>query len=208
MTKLLRLRQITSSPALLDSDAPSIKEETIIEMVREAAERGEKSVIFSVYVEEVERLVKALKKLNPAKVIGTMASKKAFDEVQRLQEDPSCMALVGSLLACKESYDMFAAKNVFFLDLSYNWDQNEQAVSRVWRRGQHEQVNIYYLYCEGTVDEAVFEILIRDKRLAQQLVGLEGESVRTFDPDLIERMLRLPSDKEYTPLGDEKIGAD
>lgn len=198
MTKILRLRQITSNPMLLDSDAPSIKEEILIDLVNSAAERNEKSVVFTIYVDEVNRLVEKFKDLKPAHIIGAMTSKKAQDEVDRFQDDPSCKVMVGSLMACKESYDMWAAKNVFFLDLSYNWSDNEQAVARVWRRGQKDIVNIYYLYCEGTIDEAVFSILIRDKKLADQLVGLEGESVRTFDRELIENLLIGPGDaQEY-----------
>lgn len=209
LTKILRLRQITSNPELVEAEGiPSIKEEVCIEMVLEAAERGEKSLIYSIYVEEVERLVEKLKKLNPAKVTGAMSSKKAQAEVDRLQEDSECMCLVGSLMACKESYDMWAATNVFLLDCSYNWADNDQAIARAWRRGQENTVNIYYLYCEGTVDEAVFGILASDRRLADQLVGVEGKSVRTFDVDLLETLLVSPKDNRQVQVDFDKIGEE
>ena len=205
LTKILRLRQITCNPSILDAEGiSSIKEDVVVEMVQEAAERGEKSIIFTLYLAEVDNLCERLEKLQPAKVVGSMSSKKAQAEVDRLQEDPECMCLVGSLMACKESYDMWAATNVFLLDCSYNWTDNDQAIARAWRRGQENTVNIYYLYCEGTVDEAVFGILSNDRKLADQLVGVEGKSVRTFDVELLDQLLISPKD----PRSDDQISID
>lgn len=196
LSKILRLRQATTNPALLDSEAPSIKQEVLFEMVANAVENGEKSIVYSMYVDEVNIIFDKFEKAgyHPAKVIGAMSAKKSQAEVDRFQDSDDCMVMVGSLKACKESYDMYHASNVFLVDLSYNWTDNDQAIARAWRLGLEHPINIYYLYCEGTIDEAVFDILINDKRLADQLVGIEGETVRTFDPDVIERLLRSPKD--------------
>jgi len=197
MTKILRLRQITSNPMLVGSDAPSIKEEVVLEMVKNMVANEEKVIIFSIYVEEVLRLVELLKEFNPAHVVGSMSSKKAQAEVDRFQEDPNCWVMVGSIHACKESYDMYAASNVILLDMSYNVNDNEQAITRAWRRGQQNTVNIYYLYCENTVDEHVLEILVNDKDLIDQLVGAEDKSVQVFRKDLVYKLLGIEGSDEH-----------
>src|SRR5258707_11100559 len=62
-------------------------------------------------------------------------------------------------------------------DLPWNPMRIEQRIGRLDRIGQKQEVRIYNLFCEGTVEERVIEVL-------EQRIGLFEESVGSLDPIL------------------------
>src|SRR5258708_36475941 len=62
-------------------------------------------------------------------------------------------------------------------DVQWNHMRIEQRIGRLDRIGQKQEVRIYNLFCEGTVEERVIEVL-------EQRIGLFEESVGSLDPIL------------------------
>lgn len=186
LSRLTRLRQITTSPYLVDSDAPSIKEEVLKEYIEDIIETGEKAIIYSVYREETLRLADIFSHYKPAYVDGTMNARNAQSEVDRFQTEGNCYLFIGSLFACMECYTLTAASHEFFLDQSWTVTDNEQAMARAHRRGQDKIVNVWKFYCENTIDERVMEIHAEDSAMISEIV--EGSGV-IFTPKLVDRLL-------------------
>lgn len=166
---LTRLRQVTTNPRLIDSEVEGIKELVADEYLADVIESGEKAVIYSIYKEETKLLQERFRNLNPAYIDGTLNSKRAQAEVDRLQTDPECKLLIGSLHAVKESYTMTAANHAIFLDQSWTVTDNDQARDRIHRRGQTKPTHILIPYCIGTIDERVLDILAKDAGLIAEV---------------------------------------
>jgi SNF2 family DNA or RNA helicase len=182
---LTRLRQITTAPILVDSDVVGIKELVLEELLEEIRDSGEKAVVFSIYAQFTRYLRDKFQKFNPAYIDGTLNSRKAQEQVDKL-EDPNVSMIIASLFAGNESYTMTAARHAIFTDMSWTVTDNQQAEDRIHRRGQTESVSINYLYCKDSIDERVLDILEEDASLIYEVV--EG-SERRLSKEVFEHLL-------------------
>jgi len=183
---LTRLRQITTAPILVDSDVVGIKELVLEELLEEIRDSGEKAVVFSIYAQFTRYLRDKFQKFNPAYIDGTLNSRKAQEQVDKLEEDPNVSMIIASLFAGNESYTMTAARHAIFTDMSWTVTDNQQAEDRIHRRGQTESVSINYLYCKDSIDERVLDILEEDASLIYEVV--EG-SERRLSKEVFEHLL-------------------
>ena len=44
-------------------------------------------------------------------------------------------------------------------DVDWNPAIDHQAMSRIWREGQHREVHIYRLVMSGTIEEAILQVI-------------------------------------------------
>lgn len=184
---LIRLRQITTNPRLVDKDIVGIKEQVLEEMLEDLIDEGEeKAVVFSIFREETKLLKEQFKKYNPGYIDGMVTSLKATEEMERFLSDPACKLMIGSLGAAKESYDFTSAAYGIFLDESWTVTDNDQARDRLHRRGQDKTVFITKMYCQGTIDERVLDVLAQDASLIKEVV--EGDKY-AFSRDVIDYLL-------------------
>jgi len=174
LAKLTRLRQVTTSPALIEHGAPSIKEAVLTELVEDIINAGDKVLILSIYREETLRLKKLLAKYCPAYIDGMLTATEAQAQVDKIQDDPSIHVLIGTIPACQESYTMTSCQHIIFVDLSWTVTDNEQAVGRLYRRGQTTNIDVTVLYCVDSIDERVLDLLNRDSSLIQEVMNNEG----------------------------------
>lgn len=188
LAKLTRLRQVTTNPALIESDAPSAKHEALLDLLEEIIDDNEEYVIVtSIYKGETRILRKLLAKYNPCYVDGDVGDLKAQEQVDIFQEDPSCKVFIGTLDSIKESYTLTKARYVIFVDLSWVYTDNEQLEDRAWRLGQDGTVTIYRLICEDTIDQKVLDILDRDLAVISTIV--EGRPIKQYRQRFIQRLV-------------------
>lgn len=78
--------------------------------------------------------------------------------------------------------------HIVWLTLTYSQEDYNQAISRLFRRGQKAVVNVHRLMCPGTVDWAVAEALVAKEntqgRLLEALKILEGQRELSTDDGL------------------------
>jgi SNF2 family DNA or RNA helicase len=186
---LTRLRQITTDPMLVDSNAESAKHFILQDYASDVFENDEKIIVYSIYRQETLKLYEMFSGCNPAYVDGTIPAKEAQNQVDMFQRDPKCKIFIGSLHAAKESYTLTEANHVFYMDLSWTVSDNEQARDRAHRRGQKRPVNIMIPFCQGTIDERVIDILARDAQLIEEVVDGGKTTNRMFDRHIIDHLL-------------------
>lgn len=164
LTKLLRLRQITSHPACVGSDIKSSKEEELASILEEVIEdNGNKAVVFSQFIPAIDSLAKRFAKYNPVVVKG--GDKNAQKKADKLQTDDNCKLFIGSLRACREGLTLTAANYCIFIDEDWSDSYNEQNEYRLIRVGQKQNVTIIKLRAENTVDTDKIENYLKRKRI-------------------------------------------
>jgi SWI/SNF-related matrix-associated actin-dependent regulator 1 of chromatin subfamily A len=120
-----------------------------------------KTVIFAHHREAIATLTKALARHRPAVIHGAVPPAARQGEIDRFQSDPACRVFIGQITAAGSSINLQAACHVVFVEASWVPGENDQAISRVYRRGQVQPVWVRFAFIPNTVDEAVARALAR-----------------------------------------------
>ena len=124
-------------------------------------EEERKVIVFS-YFRETIRKVKAF--LGDI-VLGTITGSTPVEErqllIDRFTDVPGGAVLICQVQAGGTGLNIQAAGTVIFCEPQIKPSLTWQALSRVYRMGQVQNVLVYHLLCENTVDEAVMGILAR-----------------------------------------------
>lgn len=139
MAKLLKLRQVNGSPELVDNelvvddDYPKKNARLVrlMELLDAAHERGEKTVVFSNWVEPLKTLYKFIsKKYKTCVFTGTMSSEDREKHKRVFTNNPEYTVLLGTIGAAGTSHTFTVARNVIFYDDPWNPSDKEQAEDR------------------------------------------------------------------------------
>lgn len=194
---LMRLKQICNHPSQRTGDggyapADSGKFLRLAELCEELAERQERVLVFTQFREIIDPLVDHLAGIfkRPGLCLhgGTaVGARKAI--VERFQADDGPPFLVLSLKAGGTGLNLTAASQVIHFDRWWNPAVENQATDRAFRIGQKRPVLVHKFVTAGTIEERI-DALIADKRkLADDILGTDGEVSLTELAD--EKLLEL-----------------
>ena len=98
-----------------------------------------------------------------------------------------------SLLAAGMGIDGLQHKidTVVFLNMDYVPANHEQAEDRTHRIGQKSQVQVYYMICDGTMDEYMRDILKEKQEVADMIVDgalVTPEKQRSYFKEFVRRL--------------------
>lgn len=166
LTQMIRLRQLAIDPGLLgegqDLDGP--KTEVVLDLLEEAIENEEKTVVFSTSRIYIERLSKVLDKakINYAMMHGKLNEAQKTAAKHKFKNDPDCAVFICTLGTGGEGINLQNASMMVFVDKSWVPGEMEQAEDRVHRDGQTKNPLIVSLVCKNTIDTDIEDVL-RDK---------------------------------------------
>lgn len=185
LSSLTRLKQICDHPQLLrGGDGKAVKMEAsgkmerLAEILDSIADVGESALIFTQYVGMGELLVKFLAKRYgkaPAFLHGGVAKKDRDEMIREFQNGEGSSFFVLSLKAGGVGLNLTRANHVIHYDRWWNPAVENQATDRVFRIGQHKNVQVHKLICQGTLEERIDELIEQKKTLSEQVVG-SGET--------------------------------
>jgi SNF2 family DNA or RNA helicase len=156
MVEILKERYKKYNPAVIhgDVDANGRSESVAIRVLRDK------------YGEQWNKMSKSEKQA----LIDEFCASDRQKQVYKFQNDESCKLFIGCSPACREGLTLTKATHVIFIDKEYAPSYVEQAYSRAHRIGQKNAVTVHTIYCEGTIDEKVEEILRRKESIAQTMI--------------------------------------
>lgn len=173
LVKMEKLKQIVAKGKLKKT----------FEFVDNILETGEKVVLFAHHKEIYNKIIDYYKDTCVFFISG-MTSTQKDDAVTAFQNDATKKVFIGSIESANVGITLTASSTVVFVEFAYNFATHEQAEDRVYRIGQTNFVNCYYLYAENTIDKEMIEMIENKKDIMKQVVdGIE------FDPDVTKRLL-------------------
>ncbi len=200
MTRLLRLSQVASNPALLlpeERRVPAKLAELDALLEELVATNGRKVIVWSYYVGTIEALAARYARYGVATLYGETPPEDRQSLATRFQEDPSLMVLVANPAVAGSGFTLTAACYAIYETLTWRYDLYAQSQDRNHRIGQRNPVTYIRLIADGTVEQAVAEALGRKAQMAGGVVGDDaGEAVASrLTPEAFLTLLktgRLP----------------
>ena len=161
LKRLLRFNQVASNPRLIDDlyDEESGKERELDKLLIDIMSRGEKCIVWSCYIENIDYLAKKYKDYCPRRIHGKMTIEDRNKSVQLFKEDPACKILFATPQAAKEGLTLTVANNAIFYDRTFNLDDYLQAQDRIHRISQKRECTIYNLVIEDSIDKWIDALL-------------------------------------------------
>ncbi|MGH9878751.1 MAG: helicase-related protein, partial [Nitrososphaerales archaeon] len=153
---------------------------TACRIAKEICGRGEKLIIWSTFIHNLNMIAKTIEQLNPVIVHGGVPFLASLDEdfsreilISRFRDDPQCMALIANPAACAESISLHkTCHHAIYLDRSFNCAHYIQSLDRIHRLGlpSDQKTNYYLLQSTGTIDSVVDNRLREKMRLMRDVI--------------------------------------
>jgi SNF2 family DNA or RNA helicase len=170
-------------------------------IVADAAGRGEKVIVWSTFVRNLNALDRHLAAFQPALVHGNVPPEDGATpgvvtreaELQRFRNDPACSVLLANPAACGEGISLHHwCHHAVYLDRTFNAGHFLQSQDRIHRLGLEEGTVTQFtiLLSAGSIDESV------DSRLREKVTAL-GRLMN--DPGLVRVALPESDDKHDDP---------
>ena len=167
----------------------AVKARQTLEFARGAVEQGEKVLLFSGFVNPIERFARHFGK-QAVVVSGEVPQSRRQTLVDRFQEEEDVRVYVGQIHAGGMGVNLTAANQVIFNDLDWVPASHFQAEDRAHRIGQTGTVNVTYMIARGTIEEFVRTVLETKAQLVDDVV--EGRSLAPdLDTDVLAELKRM-----------------
>lgn len=182
---LLRLRQAACHPQLLkpDSDLKSSKLETLLHMLEETIDEGQKALVFSQFTSMLALIDAKVGQRKWSRAYLDGQTRKRQDQVKQFQDDPDCKLFLISLKAGGLGLNLTAASFVFIYDPWWNPAAEMQAIDRAYRMGQTKPVTAYRLIMKDTVEEKILELQSKKKDLVKAVISDESSIIKDLSMD-------------------------
>jgi superfamily II DNA or RNA helicase len=185
LTQLNRLRQLAVNGKLED----------VIPHLERLLEREEKVVVFGFFLNGLETLEEEFAEHDPVVLTGSSTDRQREEAVRRFQEDPGCRLFLGQINAAGQAITLTAACHVVFLDLVWNPSVMRQAMDRVHRRGQADDVHVHFFITKDTIEEDIRDVLEQKASLVDAVVDDAAfRDIEAVQWEVTERMLERRGD--------------
>jgi len=175
MTQLLRMQQVLSGHTKSDyGELIEIEDNRLKELMQCLEEMDGKSIIWSRFRYDVQRITKELNKVyGPGSAVdyfGDTSDEARVEAVERFQNGDAKF-FVGNPQTGGYGLTLTAAQNVIYFSNSFDLAVRMQSEDRAHRIGQRNTVTYVDLISEGTIDEKIVKALRGKMDVASQVMG-------------------------------------
>lgn len=176
LTFLLRAAQITSGYVTTNEgkivEVSQAKINTLRDLCMDLLEDEEqKIVIFCRFRAEMEAVENMFKKLKEKcyTIHGDVKTKDRMKMVNDFQKTNKVRVFCIQSRSGSEGINLTSASVAIFMSLDYSAIAYEQARGRIYRKGQKKSVTYYHLLAKDTVDEVIYQALVKKQDVAKQV---------------------------------------
>jgi len=173
---VLRLKQICNFDPATGVSAKADRLEADLE---ECAASGRKAIVFSQWVDTIERLRDRLERFNPLEYHGKIPSKRRDGVLEEFRNNPDRHVLLMSYGAGSVGLNLQFAGYVFLFDRWWNPAVEDQAINRAHRIGASGPVTVTRFLCVGTIEERINSVLEEKRELFNAVFDPEAPTSPT-----------------------------
>ncbi len=178
LAEMLRLRQVTSNPNIVTTQEVSCaKLERLDDILKERISSGRKCLVVSNWTQVTDPLLERYKQYNPATITGNIKDNERKTEEHKLNEDPNCHLLIGTISSIGVGLTLTGADTCIFIDEPWRNSTKVQMGDRIHRIGMKGGAELITLLTKDTIDERVHDIVEEKKELADYVIdgALKGK---------------------------------
>ncbi len=163
---VLRLKQICNFDPLTGS---SCKLERLEADMEEIAASGQKAIVFSQWVETLEKIAEPLDRFGPLQYHGRIASNKRDAVIAEFKQNPKKHLILMSYGAGSVGLNLQFCQYVFLFDRWWNPAVEDQAINRAHRIGAAGPVTVTRMTTADTIEKRIQDVLEMKRELFNQL---------------------------------------
>jgi SNF2 family DNA or RNA helicase len=164
---VMRLKQICNFDPMTGQSA---KLEQLAADLAEVAESGRKAIVFSQWVEPLERIARALAPLGPLQFHGRIPPAERQAVLDRFRADRGKHVLLMSYATGSVGLNLQFTNYVFLFDRWWNPAVEDQAINRAHRIGQKAPVFVKRFITQETIECRIAEVLEKKRQLFNELI--------------------------------------
>ena len=170
LKRMLRLVQIASNPKLVDDSYIAVpgKLPVLFDLVEGITNCGEKTIVWTSFIENADWLAHELKSFGVCKVHGKLSIEERNRQIDKFLSDADRRVFIATPGSAKEGLTLTVANHAIFYDRSFSLDDYLQAQDRIHRISQKKTCYVTNLIMEDSIDEWI-DVLLYSKQLAAQL---------------------------------------
>jgi SNF2 family DNA or RNA helicase len=173
---VLRLKQICNFDPATGASAKLDRLEADLE---ECAASGRKAIVFSQWVDTIEKLRTRLARFNPLEFHGRIPSARREQVIEQFRNDANATVLLMSYGAGSVGLNLQFASYVFLFDRWWNPAVEDQAINRAHRIGAAGPVTVTRFLSLGTIEERIDRVLAEKRELFSAVFDDELTAPRT-----------------------------
>jgi len=143
----------------------SSKAERLKELVEEAESEGRKVIVFSFFLETIQKIANFLGDRCSMPITGAIDSERRQEIIDKFGTAPAGSVLLAQIIAGGTGLNIQSASVVIICEPQFKPSIENQAISRAYRMGQARNVLVYRLLCDNTIDERITELLEEKQKI-------------------------------------------
>ena len=104
-----------------------------------------------------------------------MSQKQKDADQKAFMEDPNVMVFIGQVIAAGVGLTLTVSRTLIFNNIDFVPGNDRQMEDRIYRIGQHRDVNIYYQIFRGTQYERMWNTVMKKELIINQVIKKEDE---------------------------------
>jgi SWI/SNF-related matrix-associated actin-dependent regulator 1 of chromatin subfamily A len=148
------------------------KLDSAVEWILDFVEEGEKLVVFAHHqhmVDEIHQRVAAAG-IGVRMIRGGIGLEQRAKATEDFQNDPDVRVIVLNIDSAGVGLTLTAARACAFCQLPWTPAEVDQCSDRVHRIGQQDNVTVYSLVAEGTVEETISEMILAKRQIVNAVI--------------------------------------
>ena len=183
----------------MENLSKSSKARRLQELVQEAEEDGRKILVFSFYLETIQRVIELLGTRCTAPINGSVQVERRQQIIDEFESMPAGAVLPAQIQAGGTGLNIQAASVVIICEPQLKPSIENQAISRAYRMGQTRKVLVYRLLAVNTIDERIDEMLTEKQAIFNAFADISAAAASTQNEE------RQIDDKTFGKLIQEEI---
>ena len=149
-----------------------VENKNLKDIIDNFLDNDKKLIVFSQYKTVIDKLHEEYKDIS-VKLTGDTKAEERQEAVDVFQKSDEKRIFLSTIKAGGVGITLTKADTVIFTDLSWTPADHKQAEDRAYRIGQKNNVNVYYLITNNTVEDKIWAMLKRKEKMVHKI--MEGE---------------------------------
>lgn len=167
----------------IDDISNSSKANRMLEIIDEAKEDGRKIIVFSFFLDTINKVVSLLGNNCIGPINGSVSPQRRQELVDEFNNAPAGTVLASQIQAGGTGLNIQSASVVILCEPQFKPSIENQAISRAYRMGQTRNVFVHRLLCDDTVDERIIEILENKQNIFDAFADDSVAATENFELD-------------------------